>query len=88
MTKVQLFILKTKNEEVLISIIISKGTLHFQYVFPKQTKTNEKGLDKRRKSFKLCNRNEICFLIPCLFIFHQVKLLSMHKKCVCFVIIF
>ena len=47
-------------------------------MFPKQTKTNEEGLDKRRNSFKLYNRNTICFLFPCLFIFHWIKLLKIH----------
>ena len=36
-----------------------------------RTKTNKEGLDKRKKLFKLCNRNKICFQFPCLFNFHR-----------------
>ena len=42
--------------------------------------TNEERWDKRRKSFKLYNRDKICFLFPFLFTFHQINLLKTLKN--------
>ena len=40
--------------------MVSKGTFHFKcFQQIKQTKTNKEKQDKRGKSFKLYNRNEI-----------------------------
>ena len=40
----------------------------------RQTKKDEV---KEKVQFKLCNRDKICFLFPCLFIFHHINI---HKK--------
>ena len=51
----------------------------------KRPKTNREGWEKRRKSIKSYNHNKICFLFPCLFIFHQINLLNLQMKFVfCF----
>ena len=42
--------------------------------------TNEKCGYNRRKSFQFYNPNKMRFLFPCLFIYHQINLLNIHKR--------
>ena len=68
-------------------IVLSKRALHFT-IFPKnkQSKLRQtKKYEIKEESYlNLCNCHKICFLFHCLFIFHLLSLLNIHKKCVCF----
>ena len=50
-------------------------------MFPKnkQNKLRQTKKLHKRKSFKLYKHNKIRFLFPCVFIFHQINLLIIHK---------
>ena len=64
-------------------IMVSKGTLQFKYVskeYTKQTKANEEGWYKRRKSFKLHNQWNILSISLSVY-FSSYKLAKDTLKC-------
>ena len=72
-------------------IIVSKGTLHLKMSL-KNTQNKIKQIKKNEikkgspLNYKIIMKHAFCFLA--FIIFHQLNLLNIHKKCICFAIIF